>query len=165
MQSQGWLPTLRVAWCLIWWLASLEKYGHTWHWMSLLRPGVIKQHKTFIILCKFVCKSFWRYKYIVLYVWSCMPHPTHFFWIKYVSPVSLVPRRPYFPHPLALCCHYPVSKYCSASVVVTSTVRVNSSVKITLCLHIRYYILKVIITMSLKWISKYFQDGIDGNGS
>ena len=29
------------------------------------------------------------------------------------------------PHPLALCCHYPVSKYCSASIVVTSTVRVK----------------------------------------
>ena len=28
-----------------WWFASLEKYGHTWHRMSLLRPGVIKQHK------------------------------------------------------------------------------------------------------------------------
>ena len=37
----------------------------------------------------------------------------------------LVPRRPYFPHPLALCCHYPVSKCRSASIVVTSTVRVN----------------------------------------
>ena len=30
------------------------------------------------------------------------------------------------PHPLALCCHYPVSKCCSASIVVTSTVRVKS---------------------------------------
>ena len=29
------------------------------------------------------------------------------------------------PHPLALGCHYPVSKCCSASIVVTSTVRVN----------------------------------------
>ena len=29
------------------------------------------------------------------------------------------------PPSLALCCHYPVSKYCSASIVVTSTVRVN----------------------------------------
>ena len=29
------------------------------------------------------------------------------------------------PHPLALCCHYPVSKCCSASIVVTSTVRVK----------------------------------------
>ena len=29
------------------------------------------------------------------------------------------------PHPLALCCHYPVSKYCSASIVVTSTVRIK----------------------------------------
>ena len=29
------------------------------------------------------------------------------------------------PHPLALCCHYPVSKCCSASIVMTSTVRVN----------------------------------------
>ena len=30
---------------LIWWFASLEKYGHTWHRMSLQRPGVIKPHK------------------------------------------------------------------------------------------------------------------------
>ena len=30
------------------------------------------------------------------------------------------------PHPLALCCHYPVSKCCSASIVVTITVRVNT---------------------------------------
>ena len=29
------------------------------------------------------------------------------------------------PPSLALCCHYPVSKCCSASIVVTSTVRVN----------------------------------------
>ena len=28
------------------------------------------------------------------------------------------------PHPLALCCHYPVSKCCSASIVVTGTVSV-----------------------------------------
>ena len=45
--------------------------------MSLLRPGVIKQHK-----------------------------PTN-------QPT------------LTLCCHYSVSKYCSASIVVTGTVRVN----------------------------------------
>ena len=32
------------------------------------------------------------------------------------------------PHPLALCCHYPVSKCCSASIAVTSTVRVKSCV-------------------------------------
>ena len=37
----------------------------------------------------------------------------------------LVPRRPYFPHSLALCCHYPVSKCRSASIVVTSTLRVK----------------------------------------
>ena len=29
------------------------------------------------------------------------------------------------PHPLALCCHYPVLKCCSASIVVTSTLRVK----------------------------------------
>ena len=29
------------------------------------------------------------------------------------------------PHPLALCCHYPVSKCYSASIVVTGTVRVR----------------------------------------
>ena len=40
--------------------------------------------------------------------------------------VVLVPRRPYFPHPLALSCHYPVSKCSSASIVVTGTVRVKS---------------------------------------
>ena len=45
MQSPGWQLTLCVAWCLIWWFVSLEKYGHTWHRMSVLRPGVIKQYK------------------------------------------------------------------------------------------------------------------------
>ena len=45
MQSPGWEPTACVAWCLIWWFAHLDEYGHTWHWMSLLRPGVIKQYK------------------------------------------------------------------------------------------------------------------------
>ena len=44
-KSPGWQPTLYVAWCLSWWFANLEKYGHTWHRISLLRPGVIKQHK------------------------------------------------------------------------------------------------------------------------
>ena len=38
---------------------------------------------------------------------------------------EVVPCRPYFPHPLALCCHYPVSKCHSASIVVTGTVRVK----------------------------------------
>ena len=31
------------------------------------------------------------------------------------------------PHPLALCCHYPVSKCCSASIAVTGTLRVNNN--------------------------------------
>ena len=41
---------------------------------------------------------------------------------------EVVPARkcwPYFPHPLALCCDYPVSKCRSASIVATSTVKVN----------------------------------------
>ena len=41
---------------------------------------------------------------------------------------EVVPARtspPYLPHPLALCCNYPVSKCPSASIVVTSTLRVN----------------------------------------
>ena len=46
MQSPGWQPTLCVALCLIWWFAISVKYCHTWHRMSLLRPGVIKQHKS-----------------------------------------------------------------------------------------------------------------------
>ena len=32
-----------VACGLIWWFANLERYGHTWDRMSLLRLGVIKQ--------------------------------------------------------------------------------------------------------------------------
>ena len=40
-----------LAQCLIWWCASIKKYGYTWHRMSLLRPGVIKQHKTGTQLC------------------------------------------------------------------------------------------------------------------
>ena len=39
MQIPVWQPTLCVALCLIW------LSGHAWHQMSLLRPGVIKQHK------------------------------------------------------------------------------------------------------------------------
>ena len=42
--------------------------------------------------------------------------------------VEVVPARTsptLLPHPLALCCDYPVLKCPSASIVVTSTVRVN----------------------------------------
>ena len=39
---------------------------------------------------------------------------------------QLLPRRPYFPHPLALCCHCPVSKCRCGSIAVTGTVRVKS---------------------------------------
>ena len=40
-----------------------------------------------------------------------------------VVPARTSPTLP--PHPLALCCNYPVSKCRSASIVATSTVRVN----------------------------------------
>ena len=40
-----------------------------------------------------------------------------------VVPARTSPTLP--PHPLALCCHYPVSKCPSASIVATSTLRVN----------------------------------------
>ena len=33
---------------------------------------------------------------------------------------QLIPRRPYIPHPLPLCCNYPVLECPSGSVVVTS---------------------------------------------
>ena len=46
MQTPGWQPTSCVAWCLIWLFASFKKYDQTRHRMSLLRPDVIKQHKT-----------------------------------------------------------------------------------------------------------------------
>ena len=46
--------------------------------------------------------------------------------------VRLVPLRPNFPHPLALYCHYPVSKCRSASIVVTGTLRVKPSLELRL---------------------------------
>ena len=48
--------------------------------------------------------------------------------------VEVVPARTsptLLPHPLALCCDYPVSKCLSASIVVTSTVRVNKMYDVT----------------------------------
>ena len=46
------------------------------------------------------------------------------------------------PHPLALCCHYPASKCRSASIVVTSTVRVNASVAYCILLLLKHTIWK-----------------------
>ena len=31
-----------------------KDYGHTWHWMSLLKPGIIKQYKLKIKLIVFL---------------------------------------------------------------------------------------------------------------
>ena len=47
----------------------------------------------------------------------------------------LVPRRPYLPHPLALCCNYRVSKCPSASIVATSTLRVNRCIATMQAIH------------------------------
>ena len=49
------------------------------------------------------------------------------------------------PHPLTLCCHYPVSKYRSASIVVTSTVRVNDVIGYSL-LHVN-----VCVSAGINW--------------
>ena len=45
MQSPGWQPL--CVWPNVWSgdLQVLKKYRHTWHRMSSLGPGVIKQHK------------------------------------------------------------------------------------------------------------------------
>ena len=56
---------------------------------------------------------------LVWILWLCLVH------FRLEINCVLVPRRPYFPHPLALCCHYPVSKCPSASIVVTGTLRVK----------------------------------------
>ena len=42
------------------------------------------------------------------------------------------------PHPLALCCHFPVSKCCSASIAVTGTVRV----KLAIWVHLTFMVFK-----------------------
>ena len=64
LQSPVWQPTLRVPWCLIWWFASIvmNMAIHDIK-MSLLIPGVIKQHKTinpdemYILKEKFLSKA------------------------------------------------------------------------------------------------------------
>ena len=46
LQSPDWQPTLHVAWPSDLVICKYRKeYGHTWDWMSLLRPGVIKQQQ------------------------------------------------------------------------------------------------------------------------
>ena len=80
MQSPGWQPTSYVAWCgLIWWFANLEKYGHTWHWMSFLKPAVIKQPepKLLCMLPGYIWPSV-NHTLILLYV--CSLHVEE--WIK-----------------------------------------------------------------------------------
>ena len=67
-----------------------------------------------------------------------------------VVPARTSPTLP--PHPLALCCNYPVSKCPSASIVATSTLRVNTSCDLY------YLLLKVILSYYLQWLifANYF---------
>ena len=44
------------------WSDDLETYGHTWRQMSLLRPGVIKQHKHAINITDGVHTCIWQKK-------------------------------------------------------------------------------------------------------
>ena len=46
LQSPGWQPTLCVAWCLLWWFASIEKSMVTQDTACPFKDGVIKQHAT-----------------------------------------------------------------------------------------------------------------------
>ena len=65
LQPQGWLPYLFLAWCII--CKHRIQYGHTWQQASLLRQGVIKQHKLydgnfhiyFILINNSTIKSHW----------------------------------------------------------------------------------------------------------
>ena len=66
------------------------------------------------------------YKNITITITICSASYDHLFLISGFTHYYNVPRRPYFPHPLVLCCHYPVSRCCSASIVVTGTVRVKA---------------------------------------
>ena len=54
MQSPGWQPTLCLAWCLIWWFASLEK---VWSYLALntlseARCHITTQTKPILILTR-----------------------------------------------------------------------------------------------------------------
>ena len=65
MQSPRQQHTVCMTWCLIWWLASFEKYGHR---LSLIRPGVIKQHKPRSALkANIVWTSVWRALFVSIY--------------------------------------------------------------------------------------------------
>ena len=74
-KSLGWQPTLCVAWCLICWFAlAYKKYGHTWHRMSLLRPGVIKQHKPTSIVNRPPQTDYLLWSKVQLYtIWNLTP--------------------------------------------------------------------------------------------
>ena len=54
------------------------------------------------------------------------------------------------PHPLALCCHYPVSKCRSASIVVTGTLRVK-------CKAVNKHINKTYVHNKFLWANKCIQ--------
>ena len=62
---------------------------------------------------------------------------------------------PYFPHPLALFCHYPVSKCRSASIAVTGTLRVTDKQffmgkkSMGVNLHEVSYLLQIILTLTV----------------
>ena len=56
------------------------------------------------------------------------------------------------PHPLALCCHYPVSKCRSASIAVTGTLRVKCACSQQISLtnsYAVYYLSDVIVVFTL----------------
>ena len=59
------------------------------------------------------------------------------------------------PPSLALCCHYPVSKCCSASIVVTSTVRVNTIFLLSVSVYHSLLCLmpeKTVIELAVNWV-------------
>ena len=50
---------------------ALKKYIHTWHWKSLLRPGVIKQHKSCTHRNQKVSYAVLTYQSVSLLFWIC----------------------------------------------------------------------------------------------
>ena len=58
-----------------------KEYGHTWHWMSYLRPGVIKQHK--------LLTSLWGFKHIVLFRSICIKQIHILQWLDQLHTITL----------------------------------------------------------------------------
>ena len=79
------------------WMSALvickhrKEYGHTWHWMSLLKPGVIKQHETQTQTTRiFLLEDVDMYVYCMRIQWVvCQAYAWHWIRVKHLRLLTL----------------------------------------------------------------------------